>query len=233
MECSIDDCFVVDQLYDYPVDFRRVHAEGIINGTAKVMYEFLIQDLISKNGSLIPSRNEKRSDFVKWRLAWKNWSKMKGLTAEEKCFAWKVQQDMLPIGSRIHRNNAERRCLFVLENGQSCQDVQTIEHLFLSCESVGNVYDNLSLILNVYLERAVQYTDIVHFSFNHRNKKKLNCALWFAVKVMFKVFHNKSRNRAQILREIVKEIDWNIRMNRKLGSLGEILFLKEQIENRI
>ena len=62
-----------------------------------------------------------------------------------------------------------------------------------------------------------------------RNKNKLNCALWFAVKVMFKVFHNKSRNRAQILREIVKEIDWNIRMNRKLGSLGEILSLKEQI----
>ena len=164
LECSIDDCFVVDQLYDYPVDFRRVHAEGNINGTAKVMYEFLIQDLISKNGSLIPSRSEKRSDSVKWSLAWKNWSKLKGLTAEEKCFAWKVQQDMLPIGSRIHRNNAERRCLIVLENGQSCQDVQTIEHLFLSCESVGNVYDNLSLILNVYLERAAQFTDIAKLS---------------------------------------------------------------------
>ena len=59
------------------------------------------------------------------------------------------------------------------------------------------------------------------------------CALWFAVKVMFKVFQNKSRNRAQILRDVVKEIDWNILMNRKLGSLGEILFLKELIENRI
>ena len=223
MECSIDDCFVVDQLYDYPVDFRRVHAERIINGTAKVMYEFLIQDLISKNGSLIPSRSEKRSDSVKWSLAWKNWSKLKGLTAEEKCIA--------KIGSRIHRNNAERRCLIVLENGQLCQVIQTLEQLFLSCKSVGDVYENLSLILNVYLERAVQFKDIIHFSFNHRNKKKLNCALWFAV--MFKVFQNKSRNKAQILSEVVKEIDWNIRMNRKLGSLGEILFLKEQIENRI
>ena len=233
LECSIDDDVVVDQIYGYPVDFRRVHAYGIANGTAKIIYEFLIQDLISKNGSLIPSRSEKRSDFVKWSLAWKNWSKLKGLTAEEKCFAWKVQQDMLQIGSRIHRNNAERRCLIELENGQSCQEIQTREHLFLSCESVGDVYENLSLILNVYLERVVEFKDIVHFSFNHRNKKKLNCALWFAVKVMFQVFQNKSRNRAQILRDIVKEIDWNIRMNRKLGSLGEILLLKEQIENRI
>ena len=63
LDCSIDDGFVVDQLYGYPVDFRRVHAEGIINGSAKVMYEFLIQDLILKNGSLIPSRSEKRSDL--------------------------------------------------------------------------------------------------------------------------------------------------------------------------
>ena len=233
LECSIEDGTVVDQLYGYPVDFKRVHAQGIANGSAKVIYKFLIQDLVSKNGSLIPSRNEKRSDFVKWRLAWKNWSKMKGLTPEEKCFAWKVQQDMLQIGSRIHRNNAERRCLIMLENGQLCQNIQTLEHLFLSCESVGDVYDNLSYILNVYLERGVQFKDIVHFSFNHRNKKKLNCALWFAVKVMFQVFQNKSRNMAQILREVVKEIDWNIRMNRKLGSLGEILFLKELIENRI
>ena len=99
-----------------------------------------------------------------WSLAWKNWSKLKGLTAEEKCFAWKVQQDMLQIGSRIHRNNAERRCLIVLEYVQSCQDIQTLEHLFLSCKSVGDVYENLSLILNVYLERAAQFTDIAKLS---------------------------------------------------------------------
>ena len=36
---------------------------------------------------------------------------MKGLAADEKCFAWKVQQDMLAIESRMHRQNAERRCL--------------------------------------------------------------------------------------------------------------------------
>ena len=170
---------------------------------------------------------------MKWSLAWKNWSNLKGLTAEEKCFAWKVQQDMLQIGSRIHRNNAERRCLILLENGQPCQDIQTLEHLFLSCKSVEDIYDNLRVILSIYLERAVEFKDIVHFSFNHRNKKKLICALWFAVKVMFRVFQNKSRNRAQTLREVVKEIDWNIRMNRKIGSLGEILFLKELIETRI
>ena len=140
---------------------------------------------------------------------------------------------MLQVGSRIHRNNAERRCLRVLDSDVICQDIQTLEHLFLTCESVREVYNVMSLILNVFLERPIHFKDVIHFSFNHRNKKKLNCGLWFAVKVMFKVFQNKSRNKAQILREVMKEIDWNIRMNRKLGSQGDILFLKELIETMI
>ena len=34
-------------------------------------------------------------------------------------------------------------------------------------------------------------------------------------------------NKEQILREVRKEIDWNLRLNRKVGSDGEILKLKE------
>ena len=34
-------------------------------------------------------------------------------------------------------------------------------------------------------------------------------------------------NKEQILREMIKEIDWNLRLNRNVGSDGEILKLKE------
>ena len=54
------------------------------------------------------------------------------------------------------------------------------------------------------------------------------CSLVFSV--MFGIFHDKSRNKAQILREIITEIDWNLRLNRKLGSVNEILLLKQEIE---
>ena len=36
-------------------------------------------------------------------------SDLKGLDADERCFAWKVIQDMRPVGARIHRNNAEKK----------------------------------------------------------------------------------------------------------------------------
>ena len=91
-----------------------------------------------------------------------------------------------------------------------------MEHLFSTCDSVLEIYEQLRLILYNFLQRPVSFNDIIHFSFNHRNKKKLVCAL--------------SRNKAQILREIVKEIDWNLRLNRKLGSVNEILILKQEIE---
>ena len=34
-------------------------------------------------------------------------------------------------------------------------------------------------------------------------------------------------NKGQILREIIKEIDWNLRLNRKVGSQGEMIRLKD------
>jgi len=35
---------------------------------------------------------------------------LKEITPEEKMFAWKLCQDMLPVGVRSHRVNEEKRC---------------------------------------------------------------------------------------------------------------------------
>ena len=72
------------------------------------IYDFLIEGIISKNNSVIPSRSERRIDGVRWSTAWKNLHGLRGLNAEEYVFAWKLQQDMLLIGSRLHRPNADR-----------------------------------------------------------------------------------------------------------------------------
>ena len=55
----------------------------------------------------------------------------------------------------------------------------------------------------------------------------MKCALWFAVKMMYNAFHRKLFNKAQLLQEILKEIDWNLSLNRRLGSEGEMVRLKE------
>ena len=224
---NIADGWIANNLYGYSEDFVRVYNEGLVMAPVKEVYNFLLQDMVACNGSLIPSRREKRSQNVKWSLVWQNVQSLKCLTPEEKCFAWKTSQDMLPVGSRIHRKNAERRCMSMLENGQTCPGIEDLEHRFRKCENVQGVYNGMVDILETFLGQKVDFNQLIHFAVNHRNKKKLDVALWLAVKVMFKIFQEKNQNNGQILREMLKEIDWNINMNRKLGSKCDLRKLKE------
>ena len=48
--------------------FLRVARNDLLNGPAKQIYNFLMHNTIFRNGSLIPSRNEKRLMGVKWSL---------------------------------------------------------------------------------------------------------------------------------------------------------------------
>ena len=91
---------------------------------------------------------------------------------------------MLPVGNRIHRNNAERRCLTHLIDGSICQDIQDLKHCFQLCPKVVDIYNAVLLILNSFLGRNVGYCHLITLSFNHRSKQKLRCALWFAIKMM-------------------------------------------------
>ena len=134
---------------------------------------------------------------------------------------------MLPVGIHIHRRNAERRCLRLLENGNLCQEIQTLEHAFRSCDLIVEIYETIVQVLNRFLERPVNFNELIHFSFNHRNKRKLKCGLWFATKMMYKVFHLKCLNKAQLLKDCIKEIDWNLNMSRKIGSVNEMMCLRQ------
>ena len=50
-------------------------------------------------------------------------------------------------------------------------------------------------------------------------------ALWFAVKMLYMIF-KKMFNKQQLLHEIVKELEWNLKLSRKIGSQGEMIKLK-------
>ena len=85
--------------------------------TTKQIYKILIKETIEKYGSLIQSRNEERQVGIRWRHVWKNLRNTNGINAVEKDSAWKLTQDMLPIGRRIHRINVEKRCLNTIREG--------------------------------------------------------------------------------------------------------------------
>ena len=187
----------------------------------------MIKDITHRNGSIIPSRSEKRSKNVKWGVVNKNMKLLGGLQAEEKCFAWKLCQDMLPVGARVHRRNAEKRCLATLEDGSQCHEIQDRDHVFRSCNAIVGIYDMIIQVVNRLTERSIGYDLLVHLAFNHRNKKRLKCALWVAVKIMYMIYLKKKLNKRQILTEMIKEIDWNLSLNRKVGSEGDMVKLKD------
>ena len=151
---------------------------------------------------------------------------LKGLNAVEKTFAWKLQQDMLHVGSRIHRRNAERRCLMGLDGGAVCEEVQTRFHLFAECEAVKGRFELIKTVLKDYLQKEVDNNEIIHLAFNHRNKRKLSVALWFATKALYLIYQGKVLNKTQLLKEIIKEIDWNLRLNLNVGSKSEIYSIR-------
>ena len=92
-------------------------------------------------------------------------------------------------------------------------------------KSVGNIL----LVLNAFLGRNVTYKELIHLSFNHRKKTKLVCALRFAVKMMYNIFHMKCFNNEQLLRNLIKELDWNLVQNRLIGSQVEMVNLRDSI----
>ena len=61
-----------DSLYGFKNDFKRVLDSGVDLKSIKQIYEQLMNDICFRNGSLVSSRAEKRSNGVKWKIAWKN-----------------------------------------------------------------------------------------------------------------------------------------------------------------
>ena len=232
-ECDINDSFFVDQIYGNIEDFKMIYEAGLSDAPVKLIYEFMMKKVLYKNESLIPSRNEKRHDGIKWSLAWKNMVLVKGINAEEKCFVWKCVQDMVAVGSRIHRKNAEKRCLRLKSDGTQCLTLDTLKHFLAECEMVKNIFRGLQSILKESLDKEIKINEIICFSYNHRNKKRLKMALWVATMVLYGIFIKKSLNKEQILRELVKKVDWNVSMQIYIGSYSEMMRMKVIIGNEM
>ena len=204
----------LNHLYGYKEDFISMQKDGVDFKSSKHIYDYLLADIVLKNNSVIPSRSEKRVRSVRWSVAWKNWKGLRGLTAEECEFAWRLQQDLLPIGSRMHRPNADRRCKMELPGNMMCQEIQTRQHLFIECDSVKPIFEACRFVIKDIVQEEVTEQDILYLSFNHRDRRKLLTGLWFAVKMLYMMYLDRVRNKMQILRDMIKELDWNLKFGK-------------------
>ena len=95
-------------------------------------------------------------------VVYQNFKLLSGINAEERCFAWKLSQDILALGNRIFRRNAEKRCLTTLADGSLCQEVQDIDHAFKNCEVVMDTYYMMIMALNRITEINISSKLLFH-----------------------------------------------------------------------
>ena len=230
-DCSFDDDYMKDNLYGYSEEFQEILLAGFGEASVKDLYNYLMQDVLLKNGSVIPSRSEKKIENIKWRVVWNNLKILQRVSPEEKEFAWKVTQDMVAVGKRIHRRNTERRCLKKLTNGEECQYIPDLFHALMDCEGINDTFKEVTIIVEGLLDREIEGKDIIMLNFNHRNKKRLKLIIWFVVKSLYGMHIKKLFNKRQLFNEIWKELDWNVSLMKRIGALDVMILLKDKLRS--
>ena len=109
----------------------------------------------------------------------------------------------------------------------------TRAHAIMECENVVEMYGYLELMVQEILQKEVKRDNILHLDFSHRDKRKLKSAMWLAVKLLFKIYQGKISNKTQLLRDLVKEVDWNLNMNLKVGSQIDFVCIKNLLLHKI
>lgn len=171
----------------------------------------------------------KKNEGIKWSVCWRNLKLLRGVNADEKVFAWKVIQDMVPVGRRIHRPNVEKRCLYKLNDDSQRQVIPDLYHALAGCPAVNESFLKVKEITCTYLGRNIDDKTLIHISFNHRDKRKVKVAVWFVVNCRFLIYVNRLFNKTQLLAEMRRILVWNIDLMRNIGSLNEMIILKNLI----
>ena len=200
----------------------------MINGqgsrmSSKEIYVTLRAQFTRVHTSLIPSRIEKKMTGIKWTRSYKNLYSLGTLSAKEKEFGFMLLQDLLPFRGRIHRANADKRCLRRGPTGE-CQHIQDRIHYFIGCTSVISIFSMFREILWQFLKRKVDDLEILHLSFSVTNKRRTRIGIWLALKFMFYLF---SENLLDF-KAVMMKIRYDFGLYKKIQG---ILFMSSEFED--
>ena len=200
------------------------------NVNVKQIYEYLLKLKVEKNGSLIPSRNKKNTRGVEWNISWKNLQLLTGLDPEQKCFAWKLTQDMVAVGRRIHRKGTDKSCKRTLGNGNVCNLIDTLEHFFFDCAVIRDCGQGIGMVLSLFTGRMINEKQILSLSFNCRQRSKRKLGLWFVINAMKEMFDKKIVSKSFLWKKLLVEINPALSLQLKIGTREDISELKRLLE---
>ena len=205
-EISLDGGKLGQDIYGFKGDFLEILRETEPKVSAKDIYSRLIVKITHVNNTLINSRIERRISGVKWTRSFKNIRNLSMMSSKEKEFAFLLYQDLLPVKGRIHRQNADKRCLRMLRRGEECQLVQDRIHFFIKCDKIKNDFNVFLEFIEIFLERKVSELEILHLSFSVSNKKRTWWGVWVAVKFFYYMYAECLTDIKEIMKIIRKDI---------------------------
>ena len=201
-------------VYGYEDLYVEVRAADV-GTSSKEIYKFLLRKLVRVNSSLVPTRIERKIQGVRWSRSFSNARNIR-VSPVEREFIFLLSQDLLPVNGRLHRRNSDHRCLREMEDGSKCEDIQTRIHYFITCPVIAKTFVFIKNILKDFIGKNLNPMQILHVSFSVLNKKLTAAAIWFVVKVLFKMFKDKAIDHRTILNEIVVEMRlyWKYRIKK-------------------
>ena len=155
---------------------------------------------------------------------------MKGANPKERKFGWKMCQDMLEVGDRLHRKGSNKVCSWIQRNGVECKSLETVEHRLFLCERVRAYSNALIEVVKRMIGHDIDRKEILFLNFNVRNRGVLNVCIWFVVKAFHLVFKGKV-DQLMIWKDISKEIVWSIENSDIMLDFGNMDRIKGIIDD--
>ena len=217
-------------MHGWGIDMNILQLNCSSSTGIKEMYSILLENVTMKNNSLIPSRREKRLRGIPWKATWRNMGLLRGLDPQETSFAWKLSQDLVEVGQRMHRRGANKQCLRLLNDGSECRQLESLEHRIFFCSSVVECGWEVKNIISTFIDREVNETEMLCLSFKTRRRDFLQVALWVAVKGMYAIHMNSCPKKDELTEQILVDMNWNLQ-NHVIGSRQAMMRMIVIIEN--
>ena len=190
---------------------NRLRMEG--RKDTKQIYEFFLKEKIEKEGRLVPSRAEKRELNVNWMENRRNMTILKGLTVEEREFAWRCTQDMLKIGARKHWGDPLRRkecrVRWTEWNGRKrrCRMEENRRHVFEECTYSRNKAIEIKKTISALVGRNVDTTSMIHLDYKCNNRSVLLESLKFGIRALRRIYLYREESLAEFKKYFVSQYE--------------------------
>ena len=150
------------------------------------------------------------------------------MNAHEKEFAWKLTQDMLYIGRRIHRANVEKECKNEIGNMGLCKEIPDLLHTFVTCDGVKDLYGEVVRIIEKVFNVSIKAEEMITMSFMDRNIMKMRLMLWSVIKILYGIYMKVGRTDLFI--GLLRDLEWIQQNNLRIGTVEMMRTLGDEVK---